>query len=318
MSNPREIANKAKSALAQSQKPGTLAGLNSGQVAAYLDPYKLAIANALPNGGKPDRIIQAAVFQITNNPALANCTARSVIGCVLNAALLGINPTLKQCFFIPYGDQATFQLSYTGLIALARRSGMVLDVYAQVVRRKDKFSVRYGTDRKIDHEPDLSDSGEDFTAVYAVIKYTNGGTEFVVMTADEIEKRRLKSKAQKGAPSGVWAEWKAEMWKKTALRSLLKTAPLSDEQAAAIATDGALVTPENFQSGEVRAETLQYEDGEAVVVEPEDLQVIREGVADCSDLDSLEAYWKQGADEWKARTDVVEIFNNRKKELSNV
>ena len=312
-----DIATRAKNALAKAQKPGTLAGLNSDAVQAILQPYSLAIANALPNGGKPDRIIQAAVFQITSNPALSNCTAKSVIGCVLNSSLLGMNAALKQCFYIPYGDQATFQLSYTGLIALARRSGMVLDVYAEVVRRKDRFEVQYGTDRKIVHIPDLSDTSEDFIAAYAVIKYANGGTEFAVMTGDQVEKRRMKSKTQKGSPSGVWLEWKAEMWKKTALRFLLKTAPLSDEQAAAIATDGATLTPDNFQRGEVRAETIQYEDGEVVVPEAEDLQTIREGVADCGDLDNLVAYWKQGADEWKSRADVIEIFNARKLELTN-
>lgn len=315
MTNGKQIADRAKSALAKAQKPGTLSGLSSEAVASILQPYSLAIANALPNGGRPDRIIQSAVFQITSNPALGNCTAKSVIGCVLNASLLGMNPALKQCFFIPYGDQATFQLSYTGLIALARRSGMVLDVYAQVVRRKDRFEVTHGTDRKIVHVPDLSDTSEDFTAVYAVVKYSNGGTEFTVMTTDQVEKRRMKSKTQRGAATGVWAEWKEEMWKKTALRALLKTAPLSDEQAAAIATDGATLTPDNFQRGEVMAETITYEEGEAVDVEAEDLASIREGVADCGDLDSLERYWKQNAKEWGARSDVIEIFNARKLEL---
>lgn len=314
--NGQVIAERAKSALAKAQKPGTMAGLNSDAVSAILQPYSLAIANSLPNGGNPSRIIQAAVFQITNNPALANCTAKSVIGCVLNASLLGMNASLKQCFFIPYGDQATFQLSYTGLIALARRSGMVLDVYANVVRKKDRFEVTQGTDRKIVHVPDMTDESEEFTAAYAVIKYANGGTEFAVMTAGQIEKRRMKSKTQKGAPSGVWAEWKEEMWKKTVLRALLKTAPLSDEQAAAIATDGATLTPDNFQRGEIRPETIQTEEGEYTEVkEAEDLAAIRKGVAECGDLDNLERYWKQGADEWSARTDVIEIFNARKLEL---
>lgn len=310
-----DIAARAKSALAKAQKPGTLAGLGSDAVQAILQPYALSIANALPNGGKPDRIIQSAVFQITGNPALANCTAKSVIGCVLNSSLLGVNPALKQCFFIPYGDQATFQLSYTGLIALARRSGMVLDVYAQVVRKKDRFEVTHGTDRKIVHVPDLSDTSEDFTAVYAVVKYTNGGTEFTVMSADQVEKRRVKSKTQRGAPSGVWAEWKEEMWKKTALRMLLKTAPLSDEQAAAIATDGATLSPENFQRGEVRAETLTYEEADLAESEAADLESIREGVAQCTDLDGLERYWNQGAAEWATREDVKDIFNARKSQL---
>jgi recombination protein RecT len=312
MTDPRQIAKRAQTALARSQKPGTLSGLNSAQVAAYLEPYRLAIANSLPNGGNPSRIIQAAVFQITQNQALAGCTAKSIIGCVLNSSLLGMNAALKQCFFIPYGDQATFQLSYTGMIALARRSGMVLDIYANVVRKKDRFEVMQGTNREIIHVPDMADGSEDYRAAYAVIKYSNGGTEFVVMTADQIEKRRLKSKTQRGAPSGVWAEWKEEMWKKTVLRALLKTAPISDEQAAAIATDGESLTPENFQAGEIRPETIE---GEFSEIEAEDLSVIRDGVAECGDLDSLEHYWKQGAAEWAKRSDIIEIFNARKTEL---
>src|SRR5690606_13776351 len=173
---------------------------------------------------------------------------------------------------------------------------------ANVVRKKDRFEVTQGTDRKIVHVPDMTDESEEFIAAYAVIKYANGGTEFAVMTAGQIEKRRMKSKTQKGAPSGVWAEWKEEMWKKTVLRALLKTAPLSDEQAAAIATDGATLTPDNFQRGEIRPETIQTEEGEYTEVkeakEAEDLATIRDGVAECGDLDNLERYWKQGADEW--------------------
>lgn len=316
MGNSRnEIAQRATVALQKSQKPGTLAGLNSDAVEAVLEPYRLSIANSLPNGGNPSRIIQAAVFQITTNPALAGCTAKSVIGCVLNASLLGMNAALQHCYFIPYGDQATFQLSYKGLVALARRSGQVLDIYAAVVRKNDQFAVTLGTDRRITHTPDLTDGSEDFTAAYAVIKYANGGTEFAVMTADQIEKRRMKSKTQRGAPSGVWADWKEEMWKKTVLRNLLKTAPLSDEQAAAIATDGAMLTPDNFQRGEVRPETIIYDEGDAVVQEAEDLAKIREGVQDCTDVESLERYWQQNAAEWKTRLDVIELFTARKLEL---
>lgn len=319
---PNNIADLAKRALGKSTKPGTMYGLSMVDTAATLEPYAMSIAAALPNGSPgPSRIIQAAAFQISNNPALAGCTTRSIIGCVLNASLLGINPTLKQCFFIPYRngasgqEEAQFQLSYTGLIALARRSGQVKDVYAEVVRKGDKFEVTYGTDRKIVHQPDLTGGSErELLYAYAVVQYQSGGFEFVVMDKSEIEKRRLKSRGQKPQASGVWLDWTAEMWKKTALRSLLKTAPLSDEQAAAIATDGVTVVPENFKRGEVRVETLTYEDGSK---EADDLASIRDGLADCHDLDDLERYWQQGAQEWAQRTDVIELFKARKKELSD-
>ena len=57
------------------------------------------------------------------------------------------------------------------------------------------------------------------------------------------------------------------------------------------------------------------EDGTAVVVEAADLQSIRDGVQDCNDIDALNAFWKQGADEWSARADVIEIFAQRRKQI---
>jgi len=312
------IAERAKTALAKAQKPGTFSGLNSAQVQHYLEPYRLAIANALPGGGSPDRIIQLSVFKITTDPKLAECSVKSVIGCVINASLLGLNPSLKQCHFVPRKNRATgeteacFQLDYRGLVALARRSGIVADVYAQVVRKTDKFSVRYGTDKAIVHEPDLNNESEDFIAAYAVIRYTNGGFEFVVMTPAQIAKRRAVP-GPKNPEHDFWERWRPEMWKKTVLHALLQTAPLSDENTAAMQTDGATLSPDNFQRGEIRTETIEGEYTD--VKEADDLAIIREGVADCGDVDSLEAYWKQGADEWKTRADVIEIFNARKLEL---
>ena len=323
MSN-NAIASRAQAAIKAAQRPGTMAGLKTGEVEALLEPYKLSIQNALPNGSNPNRIIQAAVWQIVTNPALADCTYQSIIGCVLNASLLGVSAHLKQCFFIPYynskvgKNEAQFQLSYTGLLSLARRSGLVRDVFAEVVRKGDTFHVQYGTSKGIEHVPDLKGGSErTMEYAYAVIHYTHGGFEFVVMDRAEIEKRRLKSRGQKGEPIGVWKEWDAEMWKKTALRFLLKTAPLSEEQFAGLTTDEASITPAAFQRGELRAEMIAYseEEGGAIMIEAPDLQKIREGVQDCNDLDALNAYWKQGAEEWKDRADVLEIFSQRRKEI---
>ena len=318
-----DIATRAQGAIQKAGKNNTLAGMNSGQVHDILSKYTLAIQNSLPSGGNPNRIVQMAVFQITTNPALAQCTTSSVIGCVLNAAILGMNPALKQCWFIPYKNkdtgafEAQFQLSYTGLLALARRSGTIRDVYAEVVRKGDTFRVQYGTDRKIEHVPDPTlDSTRPLTHAYAVIHYHSGACDFLVFDRAEVEKRRLKSRYQKeGAPSGTWQDWDAEMWKKTVLRSVLKTAPLSDEQAAAMQTDGAAITPDAIKAGEVQPEMIAYaEDGGVTMVEAPDLDDIRAAVADLPDTDNLDRYFRQNP-EWATRADVIEIFENRKKEL---
>lgn len=316
------IEDRARGAIQKSGKPGTLAGMNSAQVHDVLSKYTLAIQNSLPSGGNPNRIVQMAVFQITTNPKLAECTTQSIIGCVLNSALLGLNPALKQCHFVPRWNkdkncwEACFQFDYRGMVTLARRSSQVADVYAQVIRKSDRFEVQYGSDKRITHIPDLSDESEDFTAVYAVIRYVNGGHEFLVMTPAQVEKRRLVSSNQRGQePSHFWAKWKEEMWKKTALHQLLKTAPLSDEQAAAMQTDGVAITPAAIKAGEYQPEMIAYaEDGEVTMVEAPDLTDIRDAVAELPDLDNLDRYFRQNP-EWATRADVIEIFSQRKAEL---
>lgn len=316
------IEDRARGAIQKSQKDGTLSGMNSGQVHDVLSRYTLAIQNSLPSGGNPNRIVQMAVFQITTNPTLAACTTQSVIGCVLNSALLGMNPALKQCWFIPYQNnktgktEAQFQLSYTGLLTLARRSGTIRDVYAQVVRKGDTFRVQYGTDRKIEHVPAPDgDSTRELTHAYAVIHYHAGGCDFVVFDRNEVEKRRLKSRGQSVNASGVWAQWDAEMWKKTVLRAVLNTAPLSDEQAAAMQTDGVAITPQAIEKGEYRPEMIAYaEDGQTIMVEAPDLADIRAAVAELPDMDNLDRYFRQNP-EWAGRADVIEIFSQRKAEL---
>lgn len=52
------IASRTQAAIKAATKPGTMAGLKTAEVEALLEPYKLAIQNALPNGGSPNRIIQ--------------------------------------------------------------------------------------------------------------------------------------------------------------------------------------------------------------------------------------------------------------------
>jgi len=49
---------------------------------------------------------------------------------------------------------------YRGYIALARRSGDVQSVAAQVVYENDRFSIRYGLNEDLEHVPAEGDRGE--------------------------------------------------------------------------------------------------------------------------------------------------------------
>ena len=307
----------AKTALNKSAQPGTMSGLKSTDIEAALQPYRIAIANALPNGDSPDRIIQMAAFMIATTPELASCTEKSIVGCILNASILGLNPALKQCHFIPRKNRQTgkteacFQFDYRGMISLARRSGLVSDISAEVVRKSDTFEVHYGTSRRIEHIPNLEDESEDFSAVYAVITYTNGGQEFVVMTPAQVQKRRAVA-GEKNPKYDFWERWTAEMWKKTALHSLLNTAPLTEQTTAAFRSDGLAMSPDNFNRGKLRPETIIEipikEDGTEDIADDAELNQIREGLELCNDDDAIAMFWEQNKTEWQSRPEVVQLF----------
>jgi recombinational DNA repair protein RecT len=68
---------------------------------------------------------------------------------------------------------------------------------------------------------------------------------------------------QKGIPVGAWATDYDAMAKAKALKQLSKYLPLNIDQAEAIATDEAILKPENFQNGQAKIEDISYD--EAIV-----------------------------------------------------
>jgi recombination protein RecT len=80
-------------------------------------------------------------------------------------------------------------------------------------------------------------------AVYAEAKLTSGEVQTAVLTKDEVEGIRKRSRA--GA-SGPWATDWSEMAKKTAIRRLSKLLPLSVEIAEAMDKDDDRLTERNI------------------------------------------------------------------------
>ena len=152
------------------------------------------------------------------------------------------------------------------MIELARRSGKVKTVYAEVVREGDDFEVEYGLFPKLNHTPHF-DSGKPIKFVYAVCHFVDGGYNFVVLSRSDIERLRLRSPMQKNAPAGAWATDYEAMAKAKALKQLAKYMPLNIDQQEAIATDDTVLEPDNFKDGHVKIEDVQYDFSEIETVE---------------------------------------------------
>lgn len=223
MSNTSQALQRRESALQRKQ----------GSLAQAIEKMKPEIARALPKHLDPDRVARIATTVMRRTPKLADCTQASFLGALMTCAQLGLEPgPLGHAYLVPYKQECTFIVGYRGMIELARRSGQVKQVYAKVVRQGDEFEYSFGLEPTLTHKP-AGDIDRDITHAYAVL-HLRDGVEFEVMTRAEIERVRARSRA---AQDGPWVTDFAEMAKKTVLRRLLKTAPMSVEYHTAMAVD---------------------------------------------------------------------------------
>lgn len=217
------------------KKQPTLAGL--------IEQMKPEIARVLPEQMNPDRMARIATTCLRQTPALAKTTPESFLGALLTASQLGLEPGGPRpgCYLVPYGNACTFIPSWFGLVDLARRSGQVVDVWAEIVYENDVFDYTLGLDRAITkHQPPpLGEPRGAAIGVYAAAELVSGGKPFVVMPREAVEKIRDRSRASKNGP---WVtDWEA-MAKKTAVKQLCKWLPQSAELRVAVAQDGAVRT----------------------------------------------------------------------------
>jgi len=281
-----EIVNKVKVAMNKATKPGTLAGLNSTNVMTVLDSMKAQISMALPKHLTADRMLSMATTLISQNPAIAECSAQSLIGAVMQASILGFRPTpiLGEAYFVPYNNKKTingkevwvkevqFQIGYKGYISLARRSNEIKTLYAYPVYEHDEFEYELGLNPKLDHKPAEGERGK-MTHVYAVAHYKDGGYNFMVLTKADVEKLRLRNKSQKITPSSAWATDYESMACAKAIKQLAKYMPLSDEMQTALVTDEKVITENAFSNDHSGIDISAIEDEDYTDVSHEEMPV---------------------------------------------
>ena len=195
------------------------------------ESMKEQFARALPKHMTPDRFIRVALTALTRTPKLMQCTPASMMKCLLDCSAIGIEPDNRRAYLIPYGTEATLIVSYMGLIELIRRSGDVTSIRAETVCENDFFTWENG---QVEHKIDWRNPRGKMQAVYAEAIMKSGEKQTAVMTKEEVEAIRKKSKASGSSP---WTEHFDEMAKKTAVRRLSKMMPLSSEIMDHVAKD---------------------------------------------------------------------------------
>ena len=195
------------------------------------DTMRDQFARALPKHLSPERFTRIAITALTRTPKLAECTQASVMKCLLDLSSLGLEPDGRRAHLIPYKQECTLIIDYKGLVELIRRSGDVASIRAETVCEKDEFQWVNG---EITHSINWRTSRGKVQAVYAECVMKSGEKQTAVMTYEEVEGIRKRSKA---SGSGPWVTDWSEMAKKTVVRRLSKLLPLSSEIMSAVEKD---------------------------------------------------------------------------------
>ena len=231
---------KVKEIVKQKQEEQSKTDKGQTEIQTLLNKMKDEFRKVLPETIKPDRLIRIALTEMRMNPRLFDASKESLLGALMVSAQLGLEPgTLGYCYLVPYQNKKTgqleiqFQLGYKGILELVRRSGQVENIEARVVYEKDKFDFEYGLNPKLTHKPALKERGKP-VAVYAIARFKSGATAFDVMSVDEIESIKKRSKSPEYGP---WVtDWEA-MAKKVIIKRLCKYLPLSVDVQRGLAVD---------------------------------------------------------------------------------
>jgi recombination protein RecT len=228
-------------------------------LAAAESSFKSALPSTVAKYLTPERITKVTLSALSRSPVLLQCTPQSILRSVMDAVSLGLEPAgpLGHAYLVPFKNnktgtwEAQLIIGYRGFIALARRSGEIQSVTANVIYSRDRYRVNLAEGR-IEHEPyipvmpdpddedapdpmDLMYRGTPI-AVYSVAHFVGGGQHTDFMTVGDVERIRTRSRA---GDSGPWkTDWE-EMARKTVVRRAAKYWPLSTEMAQAFEVDDA-------------------------------------------------------------------------------
>jgi len=186
-----------------------------------------------------ERFVRITTTALRENSKLMDCNKNSILSATMECARLGLEPggILGEAYFVPFKAACTLLPGYRGLLKLARQSGEIGAIQCDIVMKSEEqdFYFEKGTNSSLTHKfgwdsRQPNDNQSNVLGAYAVANMKSGYNEIVVMPAADINKIRNGSRGYKsGDRSCIWNLHWAEMAKKTVLRRLCKTLPLSSD-----------------------------------------------------------------------------------------
>jgi recombination protein RecT len=230
-----------------------------------------AMSDVAPKHLTADRMLRVMIQALRKTPKLGECSPLSLMGAMISCAALGLEPNtpLQMAHLIPFekrgkrdGKWVTLEtnvnliIGYPGLIDLARRTGTLVSIHADVVYEGDEFSYEYGSNMHLRHVPsgvaaDLAKRRP--THAYAHAKLSDGEAFEVlpyplvlkIRDATQAYQQAMRGKADnernpndhRNWASTPWIAYEHEMACKTMVRRLAKWLPKSIEFSTATMMD---------------------------------------------------------------------------------
>jgi len=205
-----------------------------------LDRMTPSLVSVLGSTSEAERTNVLTMLYFTKRPELQRCSVESIAQCVLTIArdklVVG-----RTAHIVAYGQDATVVNDWRGDIVLAIRAGRIVSCRPVIVNDTDDFDYEQGLEPRITHRPNWRQPGKPI-AVYAVAKLPDGSYDVEVMSWDEVQAVRKRSRS---GTSGPWATDPGEMAKKTVVKRLLKRHKddASEDEDAPAATEKPAALP---------------------------------------------------------------------------
>ena len=229
--------------------------------------FKKLMADALPRHLSAERMLRVFLLAVRKTPKLAEAPVSELVGAMLTLASLGLEPNtpLGHAYLIPFeagrkdDRKVTIQvvIGYQGYLELARRTGQMVSIHADVVYEGDEFSFEYGTNTHLRHVP-AGDRDESRLPLFAyahatlkdgqafevlpygrvlAIRDGSQGYQAAVRALEASKKSDKDAWRRKSFDASPWVAHEHEMSSKTMIRRLAKRLPMSLEFANAAALD---------------------------------------------------------------------------------
>lgn len=218
---------------------------------AFVNQAKPSIEKVLPKHVSYDKFERCLLTAGMNNPDIGKATTQSLFTAAIKSATDGLPPDGKHATIITFNSKDGIVANYipmiTGLLKLVRNSGEIQSITTNMIYEKDKFD--YWVDEKGEHlefKPNMFAARGNPIGVFAQAVTKDGGCYIEVLTKEDIAKIK---KSSRGSKYGPWSgDFESEMWKKSALKRLIKRLPLSTDLS--VDTDETDVTDAPVTFGE--------------------------------------------------------------------